>query len=136
MLSNRVDWKRLWIYLAFAFGIAWITGLVIYLTGGLVNSRQLAPNFTLATILLATGYMWAPALANIFTRLLTHESFANAGIRPFFRRGWPYWVIGLAGPGCADHHRRGPLLPVSPAVLRRPEHPQAAAAGNRAAGNR
>ncbi len=98
MLSNQVDWKRLWIFLAFAFGIAWLTGLVIYLTGGLVNSPALAQNFTLATLLLSTGYMWAPALANIFTRLVTHESFANAGIRLFFRQGWPYWVAAWLIP--------------------------------------
>ncbi len=91
-MSDRVDWKRFWVYIAFAFGIAWITGLVIFLTGGLVNSLVLAPNVTLAAVLLPTTYMWAPALANIFTRLVTHEGFANAGLRPYFGRGWPYWI--------------------------------------------
>ncbi len=98
MMSNRVDWKRLGIYLAFAFGIAWITGLVLYLTGGLANSLVIAPNISLATILMPTTYMWAPALANIFTRLLTHEGFARAGIQPYFRKGWPLWVAAWLIP--------------------------------------
>ncbi len=98
VMSDRVDWKRIAIYLAFAFGIAWITGLVIYLTGGLANSMRLGPSLTLAAVLLPTGYMFAPALANIFTRLVTREGFGNAGLRPYFRRGWPYWLAAWVLP--------------------------------------
>ena len=56
--------KRVIIFLAFAFGIAWLTALVIFLTGGLENSRVLDANtgITLAFVLLAGPYMWAPAL--------------------------------------------------------------------------
>ena len=95
----KLDTRRVMIYLAFAFGIAWLTGLVIYLTGGLVNSRQLAPGIPLAIVLLAVPYMWAPATANILTRLLTREGWKDAGVRPHFRQGWRYWLIGWVLPG-------------------------------------
>ncbi len=59
-----MDIRRTAIFLAFAFGIAWAVGLIIALTGGLVNSPVIIPalRLTRATLLLAMGYMWAPAL--------------------------------------------------------------------------
>ena len=92
----KLQTRRLVIFLAFAFGIAWATGLVINLTGGLVNSPVIVPslNLTLALVLLATIYMWAPALANIFTRLITREGFHNLLLWPKLKRGWPYWLAG------------------------------------------
>ena len=101
MENNRnasLDRRRIWFFLIFAYGIAWITGLIIYLTGGLSNSPVLAPNLTLAAVLLATSYMWAPALAHVITRLVTHEGWANASLRPYFRLGWGYWIIAWILP--------------------------------------
>ena len=95
--SNR----NIWIYLAFAFGISWTVGLVIYLTGGLVGSPELikGTGVTLAFVLLATGYMWGPALAHIITRLITKTGFKNAFLKPEFKKGWPFWLMGWFGPG-------------------------------------
>ncbi len=93
-MTAKLDTRRILIFLAFAFGIAWLTGLAVYLTGGLSNSIQLAPGFPLALLLLAVPYMWAPALANIFTRLLTREGWSDMHLRPRFRRGWPLWLMG------------------------------------------
>jgi membrane protease YdiL (CAAX protease family) len=90
----KVDTRRIIIFLGFAFGIAWVTGLVIYLNGGLVNSPQIAPGITLAFVLMATAYMWAPALANILTRLVTREGWKDMGLRPNFRKSWPFWLAG------------------------------------------
>jgi membrane protease YdiL (CAAX protease family) len=90
----KLDTRRILIFLAFAFGIAWLTGLAVYLTGGLQNGLQLAPGMPLALLLLAVPYMWAPALANIFTRLITREGFTDVHLRPHFRRGWPFWLMG------------------------------------------
>jgi membrane protease YdiL (CAAX protease family) len=92
-MNNRLDWKRISIFLAFAFGIAWVNGLVIFLTGGLFHSPEIAPGsgITLALVLVAGGYMWAPALAHILTRLVTREGWKNTYLRPT-RRGWPYWI--------------------------------------------
>ncbi|MDR3575678.1 MAG: CPBP family intramembrane metalloprotease [Anaerolineaceae bacterium] len=97
----QLQTRRLVIFLAFAFGIAWLTGLIIYLTGGLVDSPVLvqSPPITLALVLLATAYMWAPALGNIFTRLLTHEGFHDLALRPKLKRGWPFWLAAWFTPG-------------------------------------
>jgi membrane protease YdiL (CAAX protease family) len=101
MTGQRLETRRLAIFLAFAFGIAWIVGLIIYLTGGLVNSPVILPtlNVSLALVLLASGYMWAPTLANIITRLVTREGKKELMLRPQFKRGWPYWLVGWFLPG-------------------------------------
>ena len=91
--------KRVWIFLAFAFGIAWATSLVIYLTGGLANSPRLAGTLTLARVLMITTYTCAPALANIFTRLVTREGWGHTWLRPRLRQGWPYWLAAWVLPG-------------------------------------
>ncbi len=95
----HLDTRRIVIFLVLAFGIAWLTGLVIYLTGGLLHTRMLAPGISLAIVLLAFPYMWAPALANILTRLITREGWRDVGLRPHFRHGWPYWLMGWVVPG-------------------------------------
>lgn len=99
-MISSLERRRILIFLAFAFGIAWLAGLVIFLTGGLVNSPVIAPGIglTLAGILLATVYMWAPAFATLLTRVITGEGWANAGLRPFFREGWPYWIAAWVLP--------------------------------------
>ncbi len=97
--ERKVDTRRVAVFLALAFGIAWITALIIYLTGGLADGIKLAPGLPLALILLAVPYMWAPALANILTRLITREGWKDVGIRPHFKQGWPYWLLGWVVPG-------------------------------------
>ena len=97
-MNNRIETRRILIFLSLAFGIAWLTGLVIYLSGGLVNSPRLGPGVPLALILLAVPYMWAPALANILTRLLTREGWKDVGLRPNLHKGWPYWLMGWVLP--------------------------------------
>ena len=93
-MEKQIDSRRIIIFLAFAFGIAWITGLVIYLKGGLTNSPQIVPGISLALVLLATAYMWAPALGNILTRVITREGWKEVGLRPHFKKGWRYWLTG------------------------------------------
>jgi len=93
-MEPKIDVRRIVIFLGFAFGIAWIAGLVIYLTGGLVNSPQLVPGLSLALVLMATVYMWAPAMGNILTRLITREGWKDVGLRPNFKKGWRYWLAG------------------------------------------
>ncbi|HEC22291.1 MAG TPA: CPBP family intramembrane metalloprotease [Chloroflexi bacterium] len=94
MMGAKVDTRRVLIFLAFAFGIAWATGLVVYLTGGSENSPELIPGtpITLALVLVAVFYMWAPAVAHILTRLITREGWQNTYLKPRFRQGWPYWL--------------------------------------------
>ena len=103
---------------AFAFGIAWITGLIIYLTGGLTNSPQIVPGISLALVLLATAYMWAPALGNILTRLITREGWKDVGLRPHFKKGWPYWLAGWFLPAVMTLFGAAVFFVLFPQLLR------------------
>ena len=97
IVREPLQLRRIALFLAFAFGIAWAFGLIIYLTGGLANSPQLIPGtpITLALLLLAGGYMMAPALAHVLVRLLTREGWQATWLRPRLRQGWPFWLAGL-----------------------------------------
>jgi uncharacterized protein len=97
-MDKQVDTRRIIIFLGFAFGIAWIAGLIIYLTGGLTNSPMIAPGISLALVLLATVYMGAPALGNLLTRVITREGWKDMGLRPHFKKGWRYWLAGWFMP--------------------------------------
>ena len=98
-----MDKKRITIFLGFAFGISWLTALVIYLTGGLQNSPTLSiegTEFSLAYLLLATAYMFGPAIANILTRLITREGKADLLLEPKFNHGrWVFWLLAWFLPG-------------------------------------
>jgi membrane protease YdiL (CAAX protease family) len=101
-MIGKMERKRIFIYLAFAFGISWVTALVIFLTGGLIQSPLIiqAPPITLAYLLLATAYMFGPALANVITRLITKEGTADLNLRPEFGGGrWVQWAAGWVLPG-------------------------------------
>ena len=91
MENDFVDWKRVGIYIAFAFGVAWLVALALYLTGGLTPTP-------VTLIALGGGYMLAPALAHILTRLITHEGWQNLYLRPNFKQSKLYWLICWVAP--------------------------------------
>jgi membrane protease YdiL (CAAX protease family) len=107
-METKIDLRRIGIFLVIAFSITWLTGLVFYLTGGWVNGWPIAPRVSLAKLLLAILYTWAPAVANILTRLLTGEGWKEMGLRPHFRQGWLYWLIAWVLPA---------LMTISGAVI-------------------
>lgn len=102
-METTLNKKRIYIFLGFAFGISWLTALVIYLTGGLQNSPMLSiggSEISLAYLLLATVYMFGPAIANILTRLITREGKANLLLEPKFNQGrWVFWLLAWFLPG-------------------------------------
>lgn len=100
-MTDKLDAKRIIIFLACAYSLAWAAALVVYLTGGLANSPVLVPGtgITLALVLLAVVVMGAPALAHLLTRWVTREGWQALGLRPRFRRAWPYWLLAWFGPG-------------------------------------
>jgi membrane protease YdiL (CAAX protease family) len=100
-MSRSVNTRRILVYLAFAFGIAWAASLVIYLTGGLEQSPMVLPKLgiSLALVLLVGPVMWAPAVAHVLTRLITRESWERMALQPRLRRGWPYWLVAWLLPG-------------------------------------
>lgn len=93
-MINKFEIRRIWIFILFAFGIAWLTALIIALTGGIVNSPVIVPGMglSLALVLMAAVYMFAPALANVITRVITREGWSNTWLRPQIKSGWRYWL--------------------------------------------
>ncbi|MBG0771858.1 MAG: CPBP family intramembrane metalloprotease, partial [Anaerolineaceae bacterium] len=102
-METTLDKKRIYTFLGFAFGISWLTAVVIYLTGGLQNSPMLSiegSEISLAYLLLATAYMFGPAIANVLTRLVTREGKANLLLEPKFNQGrWVFWLLAWFLPG-------------------------------------
>jgi membrane protease YdiL (CAAX protease family) len=97
-MISTIDRKRIYIFLAFAYGISIALALVIFLNGGLFSSYpMLTP---LATVLMAL-LMFAPSVANIATRLITREGWSNTLLRPNFRRGWPFYLAAWFLPALA-----------------------------------
>lgn len=98
--GNAVDYPRLGVFLAFAFGIAWATSLIIYATGGLVDSPPLVPGtpVTVALVLVATLYMWSPAAAHMLTRIVTREGWSGMYLRPRLKRSWKVCLAAWFGP--------------------------------------
>jgi membrane protease YdiL (CAAX protease family) len=101
METQTVDWRRVGLFIFFAFLISWTTAAVIYFTGGLVNSPVLVPGtgLSLAFILLLFPYMWGPALANVLTRLFSREGSGELLLGANLRRGWPYYLAAWFLPG-------------------------------------
>jgi membrane protease YdiL (CAAX protease family) len=99
-MTQKVETGRILIFLGVAFGISWGVALVIYLTGGLVNSPPLIPGtpITMALVLLSGGYMLAPAMAHVITRLVTREGWRHMYLIPAPKREWPYWLLAWCGP--------------------------------------
>jgi membrane protease YdiL (CAAX protease family) len=89
-MTAKLDLRRIGIYLAFAFGIAWAAGIAVYFLGGITAPASVA--------LMATVYMWAPALGNLLTRWITREGLQNIGLKANFRRGWPLWIAAWVLP--------------------------------------
>jgi membrane protease YdiL (CAAX protease family) len=94
-----LDYRRIVFYLAFTFGIAWATALVVYLTGGLAGSRALIPvtPVTVALVLVPTLYMFSPALSHALTRLVTREGWGGLYLKPRLGEGWRSWVAAWLG---------------------------------------
>jgi len=99
-MESKLDLKRIGIYLAIAFGLAWAVGLAVYLINE--NADPFDPNIAslqlTVTLLLAVGYMWAPALGNILTRLITREGWQTGFLIPHFRRAWKFWLLAWIMP--------------------------------------
>jgi membrane protease YdiL (CAAX protease family) len=98
--SDGVETRRVAVFLAVAFGVSWTVGAYIYLTGGLESTAAPVSGtpFSRALLLLAVGYMWGPAVANVVARVATGEGRANLFLRPRLRAGWRYWLAALVLP--------------------------------------
>jgi membrane protease YdiL (CAAX protease family) len=97
---ESLERRRIGIFLLVAFAVSWATAGVIWATGGLVDSPELADGITLATVLLPTAYMFAPAVGNVAARLATGEGWDWHRLRPEFEGTmWTYAAAWLAPAG-------------------------------------
>jgi membrane protease YdiL (CAAX protease family) len=90
-----MDRRRIIIFLAVAFGFTWSIDLIIWLTGGLVDSPEIVSGLTLAFPLLTLS-MFGPAIAVFVTRWVTKEGWEQHRAR-FHGPAWA-WVAMLLGP--------------------------------------
>ncbi|WP_054520118.1 CPBP family intramembrane glutamic endopeptidase [Thermanaerothrix daxensis] len=97
-MNPAFDRRRTLIFVLFAFGLAWAVGGVVALTGGIANSPPIPGGLSLAFVLIAVGYMWAPALAHLLTRLITREGWQDLWLRPHFRQHWRIWLLAWFTP--------------------------------------
>jgi len=91
-MISTIDRKRVFIFVAITYGITIALALAIFLDGGLF------PNRTHLASLLMTATMFAPAVGNIATRLITREGWSNTLLRPNLRRGWPFYLAAWSLP--------------------------------------
>lgn len=89
---------RLAVFMGLAFGMAWGTAVAIFLAGGLSGGPTLLPGVPLSLVLVAGPYMFAPALANVGTRLLTDEGFERTLLGPRLRERWRDYALAWLLP--------------------------------------
>lgn len=89
---KKLDLRRIGLFLLIAYAMALISTLAILLTGGLQSSP-------LTMYLLPTTYMWAPAMANLITRLATGEGFNHTWLFPHLKSEWKFWLLAWFAPG-------------------------------------
>jgi membrane protease YdiL (CAAX protease family) len=98
IMNTTVDRKRIFIFVAIAYGISIALAVVVYLNGGLGlsgdNPFAVAPQ----AVILLQALMFAPLVANIVTRLVTREGWSNTLLRPNLRRGWRFYLAAWLLP--------------------------------------
>jgi len=99
-VNVRIDRKRIFIFVAIAYGLSIALGLVLFFNGGLGGSPVVLPGRNLPFILMGL-LMFAPTVANIATRLITREGWANTYLRPKIRRGWRFYLAAWFLPALA-----------------------------------
>ena len=91
-MKTKINFRRINLYLLFAFGITWTIDLVIYFTGGLSN---LTPGSI--TWLLSIFAMISPAIAAVLTRWISREGWKDTYLRVNFKQNRRYWLIAWVG---------------------------------------
>ena len=90
-MFDNAKTRGILVYLFIAFGGAW----VLWITALLAGVPATDPLFQY--VALPGGF--APAVAAVVTRKwVTHEGFADAGLKLRLRRGWPYYLFAWLLP--------------------------------------
>jgi uncharacterized protein len=81
---DRLESRRILIFVATTFGFSWLLAALLALRGGLRADAT--------TLLLMVLYMWGPTVGNLVARALTGEGRRALLLRPVLRREWPWWL--------------------------------------------
>ena len=109
-MDTRVNTKRIVIFIAFVIVVSWAVVLAVKQSGMMETNPtggMMLANYIIITL---------PALANIFTRLVTKEGWGNLMAAPQLQARLALLPGGLAAAASGDHCGRRALLPALPAV--------------------
>lgn len=96
--NSTIHQKRIFIFLVITFGLALVPYLVIYLSGGRLDSLLEPPRSSVFLVAL----MFGPTIANIATRLITREGWSNTLLGVNLReRRWRYYLAAWFLPPAA-----------------------------------
>jgi membrane protease YdiL (CAAX protease family) len=98
-MITAADRRRIYIFVAIAYSLSILLALAVFLSGGLFV--KIPGAMRPGAMILMVVLMLTPAIANIITRLVTHEGWSNMMLRPRFRGGWPYYLVGWIAPAVA-----------------------------------
>ena len=99
LFPDSFESRRVATFLVVAFGLSGVTAVVVYATGGLTDSPQVAFGLPLWLVLVGTFYMFSPAVANVVTRIVTDEGWENLRLRPALRSNVGTYLVSWLAPG-------------------------------------
>jgi uncharacterized protein len=91
-MDTRMNTKRILIFIAFVIVVSWAVVLAVKQSGMMETNPtggMMLANYIIITL---------PALANIFTRLVTKEGWGKLMLRPNFKRGWRFYLAAWLLP--------------------------------------
>lgn len=91
-MNYQLNTKRILIFIAFVIVVSWAVVLVVKQSGMMETNPtggMMLANYIIITL---------PALANLFTRLVTKEGWGNLWLRPNFKRGWRFYLAAWLLP--------------------------------------
>ncbi|WP_436928605.1 CPBP family intramembrane glutamic endopeptidase [Halosimplex halobium] len=96
--GERLQRRRIAVFLGVTFAVSWATAAVIYWLGGIDGGPTLALGIPLWLVLLAGPYMWGPAVGHVATRWVTDEGFDRGELLLRVRTRPRPWLVGWVGP--------------------------------------
>ena len=91
-MNIHLNSKRILIFITFVIVLSWAVVLAVKQSGMMETNPS--GGMVLANYIIIT----LPALANIFTRLVTKEGCGNLLLRPNFKRGWRFYLAAWLLP--------------------------------------
>lgn len=85
VVEDKLNKKRLYLFLVIVFTISWLLVAIIPLSGNKYTSQ--------ISLVILSILMLIPALSSILTRIITKEGFKNMYLKPRFKKNIKYYLI-------------------------------------------